>query len=285
MNKLKPYLLIAPATLLMIFIMGMGIMTCISQSLGYFPQIGLEDITLNHYKTILNNKQFLDSLFLSLKTSLISSIIAVIAGVVLAYFMSKDRFSKFRYFLLNLPIIVPHIVVVLLIFAIFSKTGILSRVLYNFNIIKDSSEFISLVNDKSGIGIMLVYIYKGIPFIAMTTFNILKSIDKKLEEVSKNLGANKYQTFRFIILPQIMPTILSSFIIIFAFSFGSFEVPYLIGATNPKALPVNAYISYISLDLNQRPIAMAMNTILASISFLLLIIYDYIFKKLYKYKS
>ena len=103
MNKLKPYLLIAPATLLMIFIMGIGIMTCISQSLGYFPQIGLEDITLNYYKTILNNKQFLDSLFLSLKTSLISSIIAVIAGVVLAYFMSKDRFSKFRYFLLNLP--------------------------------------------------------------------------------------------------------------------------------------------------------------------------------------
>jgi putative spermidine/putrescine transport system permease protein len=285
MSKLKPYLLIAPAVILLLGIIGMGITTCIWQSLGKFPQIGLNDITLDYYKTILTNKQFIDSLTLSLKTSFISSIIAVILGVVLAYFMSKDRFSKFRYFLLNLPIIVPHIVVVLLIFSIFSKTGILSRVLYNLNIIKDSSEFINLVNDKNGIGIILVYIYKGMPFIAMTTYNVLKSLDNKLEEIAMNLGANRYQTFRLIILPQIMPTILSSFIIIFAFSFGSFEVPFLIGATNPKALPVNAYISYISLDLQQRPIAMAMNTILASISFVLLIIYNHIFKKLYKYKS
>ncbi|MBN8046998.1 ABC transporter permease subunit [Paraclostridium bifermentans] len=284
MGKIKPYLLIAPAALLLLFIMGVGICTCILQSLGYFPLIGLDNITFDYYKEILSNQQFINSLMLSLKTSIISSTIATIIGILLAYLMTKSRFSKLRYFLLNLPIIVPHIIVVMLAFAVFSKTGIISRMLYNLNLINDSREFVSLVNDKAGIGIIIVYIYKGMPFIAITVYNILKSLDVKLEDVALNLGANKFQVLKLVIMPQIMPTILSSFIVIFAFSFGSFEVPYLIGATNPKALPVNAYINYINTDLAQRPLSMAMNSILTGISFILLILYNLIFTKLKKNK-
>ncbi|MBZ6005607.1 MULTISPECIES: ABC transporter permease [Paraclostridium] len=284
MGKIKPYLLIAPAALLLLFIMGVGICTCILQSLGYFPLIGLDNITFDYYKEILSNQQFINSLMLSLKTSIISSTIATIIGILLAYLMTKSRFSKLRYFLLNLPIIVPHIIVVMLAFAVFSKTGIISRMLYNLNLINDSREFVSLVNDKAGIGIIIVYIHKGMPFIAITVYNILKSLDVKLEDVALNLGANKFQVLKLVIMPQIMPTILSSFIVIFAFSFGSFEVPYLIGATNPKALPVNAYINYINTDLAQRPLSMAMNSILTGISFILLILYNLIFTKLKKNK-
>ncbi|GIM32140.1 ABC transporter permease [Paraclostridium bifermentans] len=284
MSKIKPYLLIAPAALLLLFIMGVGICTCILQSLGYFPLIGLDNITFDYYKEILSNQQFIKSLMLSLKTSIISSTIATIIGILLAYLMTKSRVSKLRYFLLNLPIIVPHIIVVMLAFAVFSKTGIIARMLYNLNLISDSREFVSLVNDKAGIGIIIVYIYKGMPFIAITVYNILKSLDVKLEDVALNLGANKFQVLKLVIMPQIMPTILSSFIVIFAFSFGSFEVPYLIGATNPKALPVNAYINYINTDLAQRPLSMAMNSILTGISFILLILYNLIFTKLKKNK-
>ena len=284
MSKIKPYILIAPATLILL-IMGVGVFTCVLQSLGYFPLIGLDSITLDYYKEILSNKQFIYSLILSLKISIISSLIATVIGVLLAYLMMKNRVSKLKYFLLNLPIIVPHIIVVMLAFAIFSKTGIISRLLYNINLINDSSEFLSLVNDKAGIGIIIVYIYKGIPFIAITVFNILKSLDIKLEDVARNLGANKFQIFKLVIIPQIMPTIISSFIVIFAFSFGSFEVPYLIGASNPKTLPVNAYINYINADLSKRPISMAMNTILMGISLVLLILYNLIFTKLNKTKE
>ncbi|MBS6508683.1 MAG: ABC transporter permease subunit [Paraclostridium bifermentans] len=284
MSKIKPYLLIAPAALLLLFIMGVGICTCILQSLGYFPLIGLDNITFDYYKEILSNQQFINSLMLSLKTSIISSTIATIIGILLAYLMTKSRVSKLRYFLLNLPIIVPHIIVVMLAFAVFSKTGIIARILYNLNLISDSREFVSLVNDKAGIGIIIVYIYKGMPFIAITVYNILNSLDVKLEDVALNLGANKFQVLKLVIMPQIMPTILSSFIVIFAFSFGSFEVPYLIGATNPKALPVNAYINYINTDLAQRPLSMAMNSILTGISFILLILYNLIFTKLKKNK-
>lgn len=283
-KKLKPYILIAPVGILLIGIMSCGLITCLLQSLGYFPQIGFNEISFNYYKEILGDASFLKSLLFSLKTSLISAIISVIIGVILAYLLSQDKFSKFRYAVLNLPIIVPHIVVVILMFSLFSQSGIVSRILYNLNIINDSSEFINIVSDKFGIGIILVYVWKGIPFVAITTYNILRNINDKLDMVALNLGASKLQSFRYITLPLAMPAIISSFIILFTFAFGSFEVPFLIGPSTPRSLPVHAYLSYISSDLTQRSNAMVINIILSGVSFILLIIYNKIFEKMYKYK-
>ena len=81
-----------------------------------------------------------------------------------------------------------------------------------------------------------------------------------------------------------MPSIMSSFIILFSFAFGSYEVPFLIGPSTPKALSVYAYINYISSDLSKRSLAMVINTILSIISIVLLIIYNKVFNKIYKYK-
>lgn len=283
-SKFKPYLLLFPVSIVLISIMCIGIINCISQSLGYFPQIGLNNFTLDYYKEILSDRNFLRSLIFSLKTSFISSSICIIVGVFLAYILSKDKYSKWRMNLINLPIIIPHIVVVIIIFMIFSQSGIVSRVLYNLGIINDSSYFINLVSDKKGIGIILVYLWKGIPFVALTTYNILKNINDSLESVAINLGANKIQVFRYVVLPLAMPSIISSFIILFAFSFGSYEVPFLIGPSTPKALSVHAYITYSSSDLMQRPIAMGINTILSVVSIIILIIYNKIFEKIYRNK-
>ncbi|MGX4601111.1 ABC transporter permease [Faecalimicrobium sp. JNUCC 81] len=281
-NKLKPYLLLAPISILVILIMGVGILNCIFQSIGYIPSIGLNNFTLDYYKEILRDETFLKSLIFSLKISFISSFICVVVGALLAYALSKNKYSKLKVNLLNLPIIVPHIVVVIIVFMIFSQSGILSRILYNLGVIKDSSEFTQLVLDENGIGIILVYLWKGIPFVIITAYNILKNISESLENVAINLGANKFQAFRFIILPLAIPSIISSFIILFAFSFGSFEVPFLIGPSTPKALSVQAYISYSSSDLMQRPIAMSINVILSGVSIFMLLIYNKVFSKIYK---
>lgn len=283
-NKFKPYLLLLPVCIVLIFIMGVGIVNCVSQSLGYFPHIGLNNLTLDYYKETLMDKTFLKSLMFSLKTSFISSSICIILGVLLAYILSKDKYSRWKMNLLNLPIIIPHIVVVIIIFMIFSQSGIVSRILYNLGIIKDSSDFIHLVSDRNGIGIILVYLWKGIPFVALTTYNILKNISDSLENVAINLGANKIQAFRYVVLPLAMPSIISSFVILFAFSFGSYEVPFLIGPSTPKTLSVQAYTTYSSSDLMQRPMAMCINTILSVISVIILIIYNKMFEKIYRNK-
>lgn len=283
-SKLKPYILLAPVAIILISIMGFGIANCVMQSLGYMPYIGAENISFRFYKEVIRDSVFLESLIFSLKTSFISSTVAVFIGVILAYFLSQEKLSKIKESLLNLPVIIPHIVVVMLMITIFSQSGIISRILYSLNIISDSSQFMSLVSDKNGVGVILVYLWKGIPFTIITAYNILKNISNNLEKVAINLGASKLQCFRYIILPLASPTIISSFIILFAFSFGSFEVPFLIGPTRPKALSVSAYTSYISSDLSQRSYAMVINVILSSLSFILLIVYNKILEKINKYK-
>lgn len=246
--------------------------------------MGFNEISFDYYKEILRDTSFLKSLIFSLKTSFISTFIAVVVGVLLAYLLTKDKYSKLRMTILNLPVVMPHIVVVFFIVTIFSQSGIISRILYNLGIISDSSQFINLISDKNGIGIIMVYLYKGIPYVVLTTYNILKNINDKLEIVATNLGASKFQTFRYITLPLAMPSIMSCFIILFAFSFGSYEVPFLIGPSTPKTLSVLAYNNYISSDFNQKALSMVINMILSGISFILLIIYNKIFNKVYKYK-
>lgn len=283
-NKLKPYLLLLPVTIILLGVMGVGVINCIAQSLGYFPQIGLTELTFDYYREVLMNTTFLKSLLFTLKTSFISASLSVILGVLLSYVLMKEKFSKFRRLILNTPIVVPHIVVVLLMFITFSQSGMVSRVLYKLNIIDTSSQFISIVSDQGGIGIIMVYLWKGIPYTTITTYNILRNMSDKLESVAINLGANKLQSFRYIILPLAMPSIISAFIMLFAFAFGSFEVPFLIGPSTPKTLAVQAYLSYSSSDLFQRPDAMVMNVTLSLISFVLLIVYNRVFEKFYKYK-
>ncbi len=272
-----------PVLLILLGILTCGIAFALSQSIGYFPIIGLREITLKYYIEIIRDREFIISLKFSLYTSLISSIMAVILGVLLSYLIleskHKERIEKYIF---KIPIIVPHIVIALLMTNILSQSGIIGRILYYLGIIENQTEFISLIYDKNGFGIIITYLWKEIPFVGMVVYSIFQNISDTICNAALNLGANKRQVFWHILLPISMPSILSIFIIIFSFSFGAFEVPYLLGPTSPKTLPVKAYIEYTNPDLNNRPFAMAINMILISVSIILVLIYEKIFNIMYK---
>lgn len=257
----------------------MGLIIAFSQSLGYFPVVGLKDFTLKYYKEVLTDKSFLDSFKFSLYISFVSSVLAVVIGVLLAYsiFQSKNK-RKVEEIIYKLPIIVPHSIAALLVYNMMAQSGVLSRILYYLGFIEGQGHFPSLIFDRKGIGIIISYLWKEIPFIAMVVYTVLSNINEDLFDAASNLGANKRQVFWKIILPLILPSILSSFIIIFAFSFGAFEVPYLLGPTTPKTLPVKAYIEYTNPDLTHRPYTMVINMILTFYSLILVWLYSKSFK-------
>lgn len=273
--KIKPYILLLPAAIVLLGILTSGIVIALSQSVGYIPIIGLKEFTLKYYKTIIMDKGFLQSLKLSLNISLFSSIIAVIVGVSLAYAMLINKHRKsIEKILYILPIIVPHMIAAFLMFNILSQSGLLPRILYHLQIFREQYEFPSLIFDRYGVGIIITYLWKEIPFVAMVVYTFISNINKDLEDVAVNLGASRRQFFWHVILPLSWPSIISSFIIIFAFSFGAFEVPYLLGPTTPKTLPVKAFIEYSNPDIFNRPYAMALNVVLTLISLLIVWIYD-----------
>lgn len=283
-EKLKPYLLLSPILFVLITIFVSGIVMGAIQSLGYFKAVGLTEFTLKYYKEVLTSRGFLSSLRFSLYTSLASSIIAIVCGVLLSYAILQIKAKKeIVESLYRVPIIVPHIVSVLLIYNILSQSGIIPRILYEAGLITDQSQFPSILYEKNGIGVIIAYLWKEIPFVALTTYTILSKVSNKLSDVAGNLGANKRQIFFYILLPLIMHSVFSSFIIIFAFSFGAYEVPLLLGPTQPKALPVQAFIQYSNPVLQNRPYAMVYNVLITLIALILTGLYYKTFEKIYKY--
>ncbi|MBU5311938.1 ABC transporter permease subunit [Tissierella carlieri] len=283
-EKLKPYLLLFPILFVLITIFVSGIIMGLIQSLGYFKAVGLTEFTLKYYKEVLTSKGFISSLRFSLYTSFTSSIMAVVCGVLLSYAILQVKGKKEMVeSLYRIPIIVPHIVSVLLVYNILSQSGILPRILYEAGLITDQSQFPSILYERNGIGVIIAYLWKEIPFVALTTYTILSKVSSKLSDVAGNLGANKRQIFFYILLPLIMPSVFSSFIIIFAFSFGAYEVPLLLGPTQPKALSVQAFIEYNNPVLANRPYAMVYNILITLIALILTWLYYKAFEKAYKY--
>ena len=271
--------------LILIGIFVTGIVLGLLQSFGYFKAIGLTDFTLKYYREVLMDSNFLSSLKFSLYTATVSSVIAVILGVLLAYSIVQMKGKKETIELLyRVPIAVPHIVAALLMYNIFSQTGILPRILFEMGLIQNQEQFPSVLYEPNGVGIIAAYIWKEIPFVALTTYTVLSSVSKKLSDVAYNLGANKKQVFIYVILPLIMPSVLSSFIIIFAFSFGAYELPLLLGPTQPNALAVQAFIEYSNPVLQNRPYAMVYNMLITLIAVILTWLYFKAFEKVFNYR-
>lgn len=267
-RKLTPYLLLVPQMILsMIFII--GLITGILQSFGVIPAFGLVRPTFRYYKEILTRPDMLKSITYSLYIALMSSALATVIGVWLCALMTvgkKKRSGMYR--VVQLPIIVPHVMVALFAINILSQNGILARICYALGVIKDQQQFPLLLYDTNGMGIIIGYLWKEIPFIIFFVIALMSNIDGNLGEAAVNLGAGKWKSFLKVTLPLCSKTILSGFLIVFVFTLGAYEMPLLLGATSPKALPVLAYIQFTHPDLRNRPYAMALNGIIIVISLL-----------------
>ena len=127
------------------------------------------------------------------------------------------------------------------------------------------SGFPLMINDVWGIGIIATYVWKEIPFITLMILSVLEGVGNDLLQVGKTLHADRWQRFRHIILPTIFPSLGAACLIVFAYTFGAFEVPYLLGRTYPMTLPVWAYRNYSDVDLMARPEGIATGIVIAAV--------------------
>ena len=129
------------------------------------------------------------------------------------------------------------------------------------------------MGDPNGWGIILVYLWKEVPFVAFCTIAIMANVSDRYGEAALTLGASALRTFFSVTLPLCRGALVKAFLIVFAFSFGSYEVPFLLGPTLPKAIPVLAYMEFQNPDILNRSYAMAINGIMVLICTVLAIAY------------
>jgi len=271
--KAVPYLLILPfAILSLLFIYGIG--NGFLQSFGIIPSLDLNTPTLKYYIEIFSRPELLSSIWISLYITLVSSVTAAVLGVLICAALVLTGHDRGRMMgVVKIPIAIPHTVVALFVICIFAQSGLLARVLYSLGLISSQSSFPSLLYTGNGAGIILAYLWKEVPFIAFFVISVMANISSTLGEAAENLGAGKWRTFIEVTLPLCMPAIKNAFLIVFAYTLGAYELPYLLGATAPRALPVQAFIEYTHPDLQHRPYAMALNGIMFFISFIIVLLY------------
>ncbi|MCL2699421.1 MAG: ABC transporter permease subunit [Defluviitaleaceae bacterium] len=274
MKKLTPYILILPFLCMIGFVFAGGLLQAVVQSFGYLPVFGMRELTFRHYTELFSNVRFMSSLWYTFYIAFTSSVLSVALGVTVAFAVDKSRGGdRLSYTLYKIPIVIPHIVVAILVIQIFFQTGIISRFLFALGVIKDANDFPLLIYDRGGVGIMLTYLYKQVPFVTLTVFTVLRALNKKYIQIAQNLGASSFQIIRQVTLPLLAPTILSVFLITFAFAFGAFEVPYLLRSPARLTLPIFAYFDYRSPVLTARPAAMAASVTISLISLTFIWVY------------
>ena len=237
------------------------------QSLGYIPAFGLTKPTLQYYRQVFSRGDFLSAVWVSVKIALWSTVFSVALGVLVA--MALIRCGRNRggmLYAIRVPILVPHAVVAVFVIQILSQTGLAARIGYALGRISDSAQFPQLLFTPSYLGTILAYLWKETPFVAYFVLAFMSSVSSTLGEAAENLGASTLRSFWEVTLPLSIPVISRAGLIIFIFAFGGYELPLLLGSTLPKALSVQTYLSYMSPDLLQWPLAMAMNGVVLLLS-------------------
>ncbi len=277
-KKILRILSIIPITIFYI-ILFYGILISAIRSFGIYNTIGLNKFTLKYLIDIINNKEIQIVIIRTFYVSFIQALLSVILALFISVYLIKNKIENHK--ILYLPISIPHIVVAMMMILLFAQNGFISRICYHLGIINNSQEFNSILNDKYNVGIIIAYIFKGTAYVLSVTYLIMKKNDNRYYEVAKLMGASFDKYVKDILIPTSIDSLITSFLILFSFSFGAYELPYMIGNTSNKILPVIAYGKYISPNLSDKPIFLSINLVMLIIGVIILVIY----KKILDYGS
>jgi putative spermidine/putrescine transport system permease protein len=267
-------LLLSPALAVIVVLFLGGVLFGAIQSLNYLPLIGQYDLNLDAYAQMLSDPSFIPSLILSLWIAFAATVVSAVLAIAVSLFLRQTSVGRrLGTFLFQLNLAIPHIVGAVAMLALLSQSGLVSRLTHLVGVTADPSTFPILTNDGLGVSIIAEYVWKEVPFIGVVVLAALAGGTRDYEDLARSLGAGWWQRLRHVILPHIAPGVLSTSIIVFAFSFGAYEVPFLLGQPYPSTLSVLAYLNYTDVDLGARSESQAINMVIAAIVVVLALIY------------
>lgn len=262
------------------FIIG-GIVNIGIESLGYIPNLGFLDVHFGYYAEILMGPGMFGNTLYSLFIALVSATLSIIIGVVVAFWLvrtSQHSIRRVATGFLSIGVILPYLYMVFLVIVTFTRSGILSRWLNAAGVIGGIDGMPSLVYGNYGIGIIITFVLKGFPFVALMAMNVMSGINDNYSDVASTLGCSERKLLQRIYLPLSSDVVIWSGAVLFTYQMGAFEVPYLLGQLKTRTLSSLLYSSYISPDIRHIPITAAMTIILFLISLIAICVYAFVLR-------
>ncbi len=243
---------------------GGGLAQALAQSLGYQPFLPARPLGLDAYRALWADPAVRASVGLTLRIAVLATAAAAVLGVGAALLVRSLGRSRTAFAaLLQVTLPLPHIVAALAMVLLLAQSGALSRVATAAGFVDAPAAFPALTQDGFGWGIIASYVWKEAPFVGVVVLAVLSSGVAELEDAARALGAGAWQRFRHVVAPVIAPAVGATSVLVFAFTVGSYEVPFLLGRPFPATLPVVAYQRFRDPDLAARAPAMAIAVVTA----------------------
>jgi molybdate transport system permease protein len=233
--------------------------------LALFLRISPADLVEN-----VRHPEVLQAIALSLGTTLISTMIIILAGTPLAYSQARGqfRFSRLVDTLIDLPLVLPPAVAGVALLMAFGRRGILGGVLDDLGI------HIAF----TPIAVIIVQVFVAAPFYIKSASLGFSNIDQELEQSAALDGASSPQIFRFLTIPLSWSALLGGSVMSWARALGEFGATIIFAGNFPGRTQTMPLAIYIGFELNL-DIAITLSVVLILLSFLALFVAKYILNR------
>ncbi|VTT97187.1 sulfate thiosulfate transporter subunit : Sulfate/thiosulfate transporter subunit OS=Mesorhizobium sp. L48C026A00 GN=X737_29710 PE=4 SV=1: BPD_transp_1 [Gemmataceae bacterium] len=205
---------------------------------------------------------------LTVGTSLAAAAVNVVLGLVVAWTLVRYEFVGKRVVdaLVDVPLALPTAVAGLVYASLYVPNGWIGQFLAPLGIQAAYSR----------LGIVLVLVFTGFPFVVRTVQPVLEDLDAETEEAASVLGASRWQTFRRVILPMLVPPALTGFALAFARGMGEYGSVIFITSNRIFETEIAPMLIMTRLEEYSYAEAAAIATVLLGFSFLLLAAINYL---------
>lgn len=177
-------------------------------------------------KNISNLGNYMPILIKSIWLALISSVICLIIGYPVAYYIAgcKETTQRFLYMLVMLPMCISFLLRTLAWVALTEDTGIINNLITALGM-----EPLPLIRNNGAVVLGMVYNY--LPYMIMPLYTVIMKIDKRLVEAAEDLGCNGANVFKRVILPLSVPGVISGFTMVFVPAVSTFYISQKLGSS------------------------------------------------------
>jgi len=211
---------------------------------------------------VVTGPRTLAALRLSFLTALIAAVVNAVFGVIIAWVLIRYRFPGRRLLdaFVDLPFALPTAVAGIALTALYAPNGWMGSWL----------EPLGIKVAYTPIGITVALVFIGLPFVVRTVQPVLEEFDRELEEASATLGASRSQTVFMVMLPTLMPAILTGFALALARAVGEYGSVIFIAGNMPFKSEIAPLLIIIRLEEFSYAQAAAIGTAMLLISFAIL---------------
>jgi putative spermidine/putrescine transport system permease protein len=260
---------LAPAAIILGLLVAAGMGYAVAQSLGALPLAGETDVGFAAYRRLLADGGSGGDLWASagftLWISAASTLVAACLALLAVGWLDRPRRGRgVAAGVLHLNLAIPHVVWAVALVLVLSQSGIVARIAAAVGLVGVPADFPIVVRDRFGLGIVIHYATKEAPFLTLVAMALSRAQPRELGVIAQSLGATGLRRVRLVTLPAVLPGLGAASALVFAFVFGAYEAPVVVGVTSPRPLSVLGLDLFTSADLARRPEAMALGVLMAA---------------------